>query len=258
MEHLNIKEYFNQEMEKLRADEARPSLTIIDATDGDAGNQIYIKKKVEDFNSLNWPVKVVKIEPTEPSQVLYWALDCVDTDCLIVQMPAAERFNFSTKDIPAHLDCDGLSPASELLPATVRGIIDYLDACGFSYEGKSAVVIGRSEIVGKPMAQALLDRNMTVSVCHSKSNFVTRDMLLKNADLVICAAGRPHLINRSQCPYAIVIDVGINRVNGKLVGDFKENELLARLGAWSTPVPGGVGLLTRLGLMKNCLDMVYS
>lgn len=258
MEHINIKEYFNQEMEKLRASEVKPSLTIIDATDGDTGNQIYIRKKMEDFQSLEWPVKVVKISEEQPPQALYWELNKIDTDCLIVQMPTAERFNFSTKDIPAHLDCDGLSPLAEVMPATVRGIIDYLDACGFKYEGGNAVVLGRSEIVGKPMAQALLDKNMTVSICHSKSNFVTRDRLLRDTDLVICATGQPHLITREQCPYAVVVDVGINRINGKLVGDFKENETNIHFGAWSTPVPGGVGLLTRLGLMKNCLDMVCS
>ena len=258
MQQINIKDYFNQEMQKLKSSEIKPSLTIIDATDGDAGNQIYIRKKVEDFQALGWPVKVIQITEDQPPHTLYLALNNIDTDCVIVQMPTAERFDFSTKYIPLDADCDGLAPGSKVMPATVRGIVDYLDACGFEYEGRNAVVLGRSEIVGKPMAQALIDKNMTVSICHSKSNHVTRNRLLKDADLVISATGQPKLITREQCPYAIVVDVGISRINGKIVGDFQENVLATRLNAWCTPVPGGVGLLTRLGLMKNCLDIASS
>lgn len=210
MNQINIKEYFKTEKEKLRLaviehDYEPPSLTIVDATDGDVGNQIYIKKKIE--------------------------------------------------DIPSYFDCDGLTKNALVLPATVRGIIDYLDDCGFDYAGKTAVVLGRSNIVGKPMAKALLDRDMTVSICHSKTNYGDKEYLLHNADLVICATGQPQSIHREQCESAIVVDVGISRLNGKIVGDFVEDENNIVGEAWSTPVPGGVGLLTRLGLMKNCLDL---
>ena len=256
MTQLNIKEYFNQEMEKLRNSAIKPSLTIIDATDGDAGNQIYIRKKVEDFQSLGWPVIVEKISEDQPPQALYWTLNNLDTDCVIVQMPTAERFNFSTSDIPVAIDCDGLAPLSQVMPATVRGIIDYLNACGFEYKGKTAVVLGRSEIVGSPMAKALIDMDMTVSICHSQTREQDKMYLLRNADLVICATGRPQSVYRAQCPFAVVVDVGISRINGRIVGDFvedEENKLNKTV--FSTPVPGGVGLLTRLGLMKNCLDL---
>ena len=251
MEQLNIKEYFKTEKEKLRlAAIEPPSLTIVDATDGDVGNQIYIKKKIEDFESIDWPVKVVR--PKDSSE-LHYLLNCgLDTDCVIVQMPTAKRFDFDIEDIPSYFDCDGLTKNALVLPATVRGIIDYLDDCGFDYIGKTAVVLGRSDIVGKPMAKALLDRDMTVSVCHSKTNNGDKEYLLRTADLVICATGQPQSIYRKQCKSAIVIDVGISRLNGKIVGDFVE-DIVGE--AWSTPVPGGVGLLTRLGLMKNCLDL---
>jgi methylenetetrahydrofolate dehydrogenase (NADP+)/methenyltetrahydrofolate cyclohydrolase len=200
MNQINI---FKTEKEKLRLaviehDYEPPSLTIVDATDGDVGNQIYIKKKIE--------------------------------------------------DIPSYFDCDGLTKNALVLPATVRGIIDYLDDCSFDYAGKTAVVLGRSNIVGKPMAKALLDRDMT----HSKTNYGDKEY---NADLVICATGQPQSIHREQCESAIVVDVGISRLNGKIVGDFVEDENNIVREAWSTPVPGGVGLLTRLGLMKNCLDL---
>ena len=189
MNQINIKEYFKTEKEKLRLaviehDYEPPSLTIVD---GDVGNQIYIKKKIEDFESVGWPVKVVR--PKDKFDLRYLlTYDGLETDCVIVQMPTAERFDF---DIPSYFDCDGLTKNALVLPATVRGIIDYLDDCGFDYAGKTAVVLGRSNIVGKPMAKALLDRDMTVSVCHSKTNYGDKEYLLHNADLVICATGQP-------------------------------------------------------------------
>lgn len=258
MNQINIKEYFKTEKEKLRLaviehDYEPPSLTIVDATDGDVGNQIYIKKKIEDFESVGWPVKVVR--PKDKFDLHCLLSYGLETDCVIVQMPTAERFDFDIEDIPSYFDCDGLTKNALVLPATVRGIIDYLDDCGFDYTGKTAVVLGRSDIVGKPMAKALLDRDMTVSICHSKTNYGDKEYLLHNADLVICATGQPQSIHREQCESAIVVDVGISRFNGKIVGDFVEDENNIIGEAWSTPVPGGVGLLTRLGLMKNCLDL---
>ena len=252
MNQINIKEYFKIEKEKLRRaviehDYEPPSLTIVDATDGDIGNQIYIKKKIEDFESVGWPVKVVR--PKDKYNLHYLLSYGLETDCVIVQMPTAERFDFDIGDIPSYFDCDGLNKNAFVLPATVRG--------GFAYASKTAVILGKSDIVGKPMAKVLLDRDMTVSICHSKTNYGDKEYLLRNADLVICATGQPQSIYREQCKSAIVVDVGISQLNGKIVGDFVEDENNIVGEAWSTPVPGGVGLLTRLGLMKNCLDLKF-
>lgn len=140
MNQINIKEYFKTEKEKLRLaviehDYEPPSLTIVDATDGDVGNQIYIKKKIEDFESVGWPVKVVR--PKDKFDLRYLlTYDGLETDCVIVQMPTAERFDFDIEDIPSYFDCDGLTKNALVLPATVRGIIDYLDDCGFDYAAK--------------------------------------------------------------------------------------------------------------------------
>lgn len=255
MKKIIIKDYFQQEMENLRRTVVNPlSLLIVDATDGDVGNQIYIRKKVEDFQSLNWKVKVV--QPKSATD-LYETLQGFKWTGVIAQMPISKKFNIDVKrTIPKNKDVDGLTIDSLVMPATVRGIIDYLDRCDFEYSGKIAVVLGRSDIVGKPMARALLDRNMTVCQCHSKTDQATMEYFLKQADLVVSAVGHPHLFERQQCPYAYVIDVGINRIEGKLCGDFDEcPELASKLGSWATPVPGGVGLLTRLGLIKNCVDL---
>lgn len=256
MKKIVIKDYFQQEMKNLRRSVTNPpSLLIIDATDGDVGNQIYIKKKVEDFQSLGWKIEVV-IPEDRFSLIQLCKSDLYD--CIICQMPIAKRFNVNVKRIiPANKDCDGLTIDPLVMPATVRGIIDYLDVCEFPYSGKTAVVLGRSDIVGKPMARALLDKDMTVVQCHSKTPSFVKCNMLENANLIVTATGKGHSLKRiSCCPSAIVIDVGISRLNGKIIGDFEENDYYCSKDAWSTPVPGGVGLLTRLGLIKNCIDLV--
>lgn len=257
MPQIDIKEYFKAEKEKMRQTIVEhgyepPSLTIIDATEDDIGNQIYAKRKMDDFISLGWPVNLIK--PKEGDD-LFALLRYINTDSVIFQMPIAEYYHFNINCIPPEMDCDGLSRNSMVIPATVRGIIDYLNACEFNYTGKNAVVLGKSNIVGKPIAKELLNKDMTVSICHSQTREEDKEYLLRNADLVICATGRPLSIYREQCESAIVIDVGINKFNGKIVGDFVEDKNNIVGNAWSTPVPGGVGLLTRLGLMKNCLDL---
>lgn len=206
---------------------------------------------------MGWKAEVRRATTTEELRSLIESAETEGWSALIVQMPVAPGIEFDYSWIPRHMDADGLAPASPVMPATVRGIIDYLDACGFEYKGKNAVILGRSHIVGRPMAKALLDRDMTVSVCHSKTALATRLDLTKDADLVISAVGKT-VITRESCPHAIVVDVGIHRnMAGTLQGDFVEIEEIAKeTGAWSTPVPGGVGLLTRLGLMKNCVDLV--
>lgn len=257
MKQVNIKEYFNQEMQRLRdARLVAPSLMIVDATSGDAANQIYIRNKLKDFDAVGWKAEVRTASTTEEFKSVLNAAEAEGWSSIIVQMPVAPHIEFTYDMLSPLVDADGLAPASKVMPATVRGIIDYLDECGFGYEGKSAVVLGRSDIVGRPMAKALLDRNMTVSICHSKTPRGRKLELLENAHLVISATGQPGSLVREDCHDAIVIDVGISRVDGKICGDFIENTIITEVtGAWSSPVPGGVGLLTRLGLMKNCLEL---
>ena len=260
MKQINIKEYFKQEMDKLRKIRYNtPSLMIIDATNGDPTNQIYIRNKLKDFDSLNWRVEVFKASTSEELKKLLEEVQSRGFNSAIVQMPVAQNIEFSYDMISPSVDADGLNPISNITPATVRGIIDYLDDCGFEYANKSAVILGRSDIVGKPMAKALLDRDMTVSICHSKTDINTELYLAHQADLVVSAVGK-FTLTREACPSAIVVDVGIRRNDaGTILGDFVEIDSIAQRNyVWSTPVPGGVGLLTRLGLMKNCLDLKIS
>ena len=138
-------------------------------------------------------------------------------------------------------------------PCTPRGIMVLLDSIGIDIEGKDAVVIGRSNIVGKPVALMLLQRNATVTLCHSK----TKDLAarISSADIVIASIGRPGFVKRRLIKKgAVVIDVGINRLpDGRLTGDVEFLKASARAG-YITPVPGGVGPMTIAMLLENTLD----
>lgn len=275
MEIINIKEYFKQEKEKMRqfvldSGYEPPSLLIVDATDGDPANDIYVRNKVNDFENLGWPVEVARPRTqTEARNCIHYT----NKDFIIIQSPIREDLKgvIDFNDVPDFMDCDGLSDDAKVLPATVRGIADYLEACDFPFSGKSAVVLGRSKVVGKPMADWLLSKDMTVTILHSKSSHHNKMTALYDADLVIAATPLPQSVFRYQCPFAFVVDVGISQTDeGKLVGNFVEQENFIRQVDYmnsegsqtpstpSTPVPGGVGLLTRLGLMKNCYDLKYN
>ncbi|VAX30347.1 Methenyltetrahydrofolate cyclohydrolase / Methylenetetrahydrofolate dehydrogenase (NADP+) [hydrothermal vent metagenome] len=181
---------------------------------------------------------------------------------ILVQLPLPKHID-ATKILEAidpAKDVDGFHPVSmgrlmmgtaKLAPCTPSGIIEMLDRYGVEIEGRHAVVLGRSNIVGKPVAMLLLHRNATVTICHSR----TKDLpsVTRTADILIAAVGRPKMVTADMVKEgAVVIDVGINRVDGKLVGDvdFAEVEPKASL---ITPVPGGVGPMTIAMLMANTL-----
>ena len=176
-------------------------------------------------------------------------------DGFIVQMPLPKGINEETIKLavsPAK-DVDGFHPLSKLNPCTPQGIMDYLHRENVDILGKNAVVIGRSNIVGKPMAKLLLKESANVTVLHSKTKFEDMHNYIKNADIVVIAIGKQHYLdNRFEYkPSAVIVDVGINRDENGLHGDAIPG-LPVRL---QTPVPGGVGLLTRLALMENLLKI---
>lgn len=160
--------------------------------------------------------------------------------------------------IDADKDVDGLTDSSAarlftgrpgFIPCTPRAVIAILDYYHISLTGKEVAIIGRSNVVGKPLAQLCLGRNATVTHCHTR----TRDLksLTKRADVVIAAAGKANLVTADMIkPGAIVIDVGINRINGKTVGDVAFDEVAKVAGA-ITPVPGGVGAVTTMMVLEN-------
>lgn len=222
-------------------------MAVIQIGNNEASNR-YIKNKKKDCDEVG-----IKCEwyyyPEEitTEQLILEIKDLQDyVDGLIVQMPLPNHINETAIKlaINSNKDVDGFHPMTLFEPCTPKGIIDYLDYCRFSFEGSNVLVIGRSDIVGKPMAKMLTEKNCTVTLAHSKTKNLWRH--IEMADLVICAVGKEKFLN---C-YAIhvpVIDVGINfDENGKLIGDCYNTE-----NREVTPVPGGVGLLTRVALLEN-------
>lgn len=162
--------------------------------------------------------------------------------------------------IDARKDVDGLTAVSTgllalgrpgLRPCTPSGVIELLDSAGVEIEGAEAVILGRSNLFGKPMAQLLLERNATVTVCHSRTRAPER--VCARAEILIAAVGRPRIVTAGWVAAgAVVIDVGINRLDGGLVGDV-DFEAVAPTAAAITPVPGGVGPMTIACLLRNTL-----
>lgn len=140
---------------------------------------------------------------------------------------------------------DGLRKNTSFWPATPLGIMDYLKWRDFGLRGKNVLVIGRSKLVGEPMAKMMVEADATVTIAHSKTPKEKIEELAKDADLVVCAVGHPGFLEGAELKAAI--DVGINFVDGKLVGDINGGENVS-------PVPGGVGLLTRCALIKNLVS----
>ena len=136
-----------------------------------------------------------------------------------------------------------------VIAATPKGVIRLLENSNISFEGKHALVIGRSQIVGKPVAMLLLNKNCTVTIAHSRTTNL--EQLVSQADIIVSACGCPQLINGSQIKEgAVIVDVGINRINGKLCGDV-DFESAKEKASFITPVPGGVGPMTIAMLLEN-------
>lgn len=191
-----------------------------------------------------------------------------DIDGILVQLPLPKHINTDKilNAISPYKDVDGFHPENvgKLMigtpfvePCTPKGVIRLLEHYGISVEGKRAVVLGRSNIVGKPMAIMLLHRNATVTICHSKTKDLSE--ITKQADILVSAIGIPNFVKADMIKKdAVVIDVGINKVeeNGKskLVGDV-DFENVKEVASYITPVPGGVGPMTRAMLLENTVNL---
>ncbi|MAG91176.1 bifunctional methylenetetrahydrofolate dehydrogenase/methenyltetrahydrofolate cyclohydrolase FolD [Candidatus Woesearchaeota archaeon] len=181
---------------------------------------------------------------------------------ILVQLPLPKQIdaNLIIDSILPHKDVDGFTPlnlgnlVSEntiLAPATARAVLYLIESTGMEIKGKNAVVVGRSNTVGKPTAMMLLEKNATVTICHSKTKNLAEHT--KKADILVVACGKPRLVTKDMVKQgSVVIDVGINREGGKLIGDV-DFESVKEVAGYITPVPGGVGPMTRAMLLQNTL-----
>lgn len=262
-----LKETLAVEAQALTEAGTRPGLAVV-LVGEDPASQVYVKNKEKACNDLGFYSEVHRLPADTPQDKL------ID---LIVRLNASSAIHgiLVQKPLPGHIDekavigaidvrkdVDGFHPISVgnlligddgFLPCTPAGVIEMMKACELSVDGKRVAVIGRSNIVGKPMAALLIRENATVTICHSRTANLPE--VTREADVVIAAIGRAEMVTPDYIkPGAVVIDVGMNRLpDGRLVGDV-DFEAVKEVASAITPVPGGVGRMTIAMLMKNTVE----
>ena len=244
-----------------------PCLAVLLVGD-DPASQVYVRGKANDCEACGIESRVIRLPAGTTQAELLARLGALAADSavhgILVQLPLPRHIDPAAviEAIPPEKDVDGFTPvnAGRLLngepcfaPCTPAGCLRMIEAAGVDLDGKHAVVVGRSNIVGKPAALLLMQKNATVTVCHSH----TRDLaaVCRTADVLIAAVGKAGFITADMVkPGAVVIDVGINRgADGKLHGDV-DFAPVSEIASYITPVPGGVGLMTRAMLMLNTVQ----
>mgnify|MGYP001293299530 CR=1 FL=1 len=261
-----IREEIRAEAEALKAKGVVPGLAVILVGD-DPASKVYVGNKEKACLATGFHSVVHRLPAETPQAELLALIDRLNADPaihgILVQLPLPKHINEKAviDAIRPDKDVDGFHPVNtgnlmigdeSLLPCTPAGCIELLKRSGIGIAGKHAVVIGRSNIVGKPAAMLLLREHATVTICHSRTPNL--EAIAKQADILVVAIGRAKAIDaRHVKPGAAVIDVGINRLpDGKLAGDV-DFDSAAEVAGWITPVPGGVGPMTITMLLRNTL-----
>lgn len=244
-----------------------PGLAVVQVGDHPAST-LYIKHKQRDCEKVHFHSEVHRLPADISQDSLIEHVETLnertDIHGILVQMPLPEDIDKETviDTIAPHKDADGLNPVNlgnllinreGVTPCTPTGIIRLIELTGEKIEGKHAVCIGRSPLVGKSVGLMLLNRNATVTYCHSRTADLTAQT--QQADILIAAIGKSEFVSADMVkPGAVVIDVGINHVDGRAVGDVKFEEV-KEVAGFITPVPGGVGPMTRAMLLENTLKL---
>ena len=262
-----IKESARLEVDELKKNfGVTPGLAVVIVGENPA-SQVYVRNKHKTCAELGITSEVIALPEDTTKDELLAKIDALNGDAnihgILVQLPLPDAIKKFSEEILNRIDprkdVDGFHPVNvgklvigspALVPCTPAGCVEMLDLAGIGIDGKRAVIIGRSNIVGKPLFHLLLARHATVTVCHTH----TKDLaaIARDAEILVAASGKPNLVTADMVrPGATVIDVGINRIAPKkLVGDVDFDAAKEIAGA-ITPVPGGVGLLTVAMLMKN-------
>lgn len=259
-----IRQNLKSEVETLKVNGINPKLAVIMVGE-DPSSKIYVRNKSIACNEVGIEYEEFLLSETTTMEELLDLIDKLNKDetihGILLQSPIPKGLdiNEAFRAIDPKKDVDGFNPFNvgklclgqdTFVSCTPFGIIKLLGEYNIEIEGKNAVVVGRSNIVGKPMMQCLLNKNATVTVCHSK----TKDLkeVTKKADILVVAIGRANFITKDMVKEgAVVVDVGINRTDdGKLCGDV-EFEEVSKVASYITPVPGGVGPMTIAMLMNN-------
>ena len=264
---LKLKEQMKQRIAQLKQQGINPKLVVVLVGDNSA-SQVYVRNKLKSCGEVGIESEVITMPEQTTQQELLEVVERLNqdetVDGILVQLPLPKQIDEKTvlRSILPEKDVDGFHPVNVGLlsigdecfaPATPSGIIAMFQEYGIDIAGKNCVVIGRSNIVGKPMAALLLKNNATVTICHSK----TEDLAsyTRRADVVIVATGRRHTLTAEMVKEgAVVVDVGMNRnEQGKLCGDVDYEEVKEKA-SFITPVPGGVGPMTITELLENTIQ----
>lgn len=256
-----------KEIEILKQDGIKPLFCVINIGD-DPASKVYVKTKKRRAQEMGIEQKIYQLPSTESEESVLNLIDELNQDPFVhgimVQMPTPEQIdvNHLLERIDPEKDVDGLTPTNIghlwqsnhfVEPATAIGIMKLLEHYKINVAGKNVAIIGRSNIVGKPLAALMLEKDASVSVLHSKTKSLST--YTRMADIIIVAAGQANLLTSEMVKKgAVVIDVGINRVEGHLVGDVDFKQVLSKA-SWITPVPGGVGPLTVELLMEQVVKL---
>lgn len=260
----NIRENLKEEVKELKKAEIYPKLAVIMVGD-DKASKVYVKNKSKACEEIGIEYEEYLLPENTKMEELINLIEKLNNDetvnGILVQSPLPEGLdaNEGFKTISPKKDVDGFNPINVgklslnqdcFVSCTPYGIIKMLESYDIPIEGANAVIIGRSNIVGKPLAKCLLNKNATVTVCHSKTRNLKE--ITKNADILIAAIGKPKFVTKDMVKEgATIIDVGINRTEeGKLVGDTDFENIKEKV-SYITPVPGGVGPMTIAMLMHN-------
>ncbi|MGN1069176.1 MAG: bifunctional methylenetetrahydrofolate dehydrogenase/methenyltetrahydrofolate cyclohydrolase FolD [Candidatus Fimadaptatus sp.] len=260
-----LRSRLREEVASLTERGAKPCLAVIIVGE-DPASKVYVRNKERACKQLGMDSILLRLPEGTTQEELLREVRRLNADSavngVLVQLPLPAHLDEQAvlREISPEKDVDGFHAVNAgrlmqgercTVACTPAGCLDLIRSTGVSIEGAEAVVVGRSNIVGKPMAMLLLQNNATVTICHSRTRNLAE--VTRRADILVAAVGRPRMITGDMIkPGAVVIDVGINRVDGKLVGDV-DFESAQEVAGWITPVPGGVGPMTITGLMRNTI-----
>ena len=263
-----LKDEMRQEVDALAQKYGRRPCLMVVIVGNNPASQSYVRGKIKATEYVGFDGSLVSLPEEVTEDALIAEIERLNqnelVDGILVQLPLPKHISEDRviASISPEKDVDGFHATNVarlwlnqpcIVPCTPKGVIVLLDRAGIEITGKNAVVVGRSNIVGKPVAKLLLDRNATVTIAHSRTKNLKE--VCRQADILVAAVGRPQMLTADYIkPGAAVIDVGINRLeDGRLVGDV-DFEGAKEIASAITPVPGGVGPMTITMLMRNTIE----
>lgn len=263
---LELRGKLAQRVDRLKEKGCVPGLAVI-LVGHDPASEIYVRNKEKGCQEVGIYSRTIHLEESVSQEQLEEEIEKLNREPaihgILVQLPLPGHLdeNRALRHVLPEKDVDGfhlinagslLAGVPGVIPCTPKGALHMIRSTGLDLNGKQAVVVGRSNIVGKPMALLLLRENCTVTICHSKTTGLAE--ITRNADILVAAVGKPRFITADMVKDgAVVIDVGINRADGKICGDV-DFETVCEKADWITPVPGGVGKMTITMLLENTVE----